>query len=181
MIERKLTREEIDAHNNELLRLYRETVKHNSMFPDDPVVEYDYIHDWLPYESEKMERLPIVEESRTHANEKGEAVASEDIGFYRRGDEVIFRHCIVGCDGVDDWTAEETFPIEDYRNGIQELMKKGSCSIKGADLSEIGGVGRETMRVRKMSESLMEVYYSGFQRSGTIYLNCNVNKLVVNG
>ena len=24
------------------------------MFPDDPVVEYDYIHDWLPYESEKI-------------------------------------------------------------------------------------------------------------------------------
>ena len=127
------------------------------------------------------ERLTIAEECITHENEKGEAVVSEDIGFYRRGDEVIFRHCIVGCDSVDDWTAEETFPIEDYRGGIEELMRKGSCSIKGSDLSEIGGVGCETMSLRKMSEGLMEVYYSGFQRSGTIYFNCDVNKLVVNG
>jgi hypothetical protein len=179
MVERKLSREEITAHNNELMRLHYETVRHNSMFPEDPVVEYDYIHDWLPYESEKMERVTIVEECRTYENEKGEVVASEDIGFYIRDDEVIFRHCIVGCDSVDDWTVEETFPIGDYRSGIQELMKKGSCSIKGADLSKIGGVGCETMSLRKMPDGLMAVNYSGLQKGATIYLNCDVNKLVL--
>lgn len=179
MVERKLTREEIDAHNDRIKGLYWETLRHNSMFPDDQVVEYDYIHEWLPYESEEMENLTIVEENKTYENEKGEAVVYEDIGFYRRGDEVIFRHCIVGCDEADDWTAEETFPVTDFRSGIQELIRNGSCSIKGADLSEMGGVGCESLSLRKMSEDLMEVHYSGFQRGGTIYFNCDVDKLVL--
>lgn len=125
-----------------------------------------------------MERITMAEECKTHINEKGAAGAYEDIGFYRRGNEVIFKHSIVGCDSADDWTAEETFPINDYKSGIQELMKKGSCSIKGADLSEIGGVGCETLNLRKMSDSLIEVYYHGL-RGGTIYFHCDVNKLVL--
>jgi len=181
MVERKLTREEIYAHNQEAFRKYNETIKHNAMFPENPVVEYDYIHDCLPYEPETMKGVMhvIVEECKTYKNEEGQAVASEDIGFYIKDDKVLFRHCIVGCDEVDDWFVEETFPIGDFRSGIQELMRKGSCSIKGDHLSKMSSVDCETMSLRKMSDGLMVIDYSGLHKSGIIHFNCDVSKLVL--
>jgi hypothetical protein len=181
MLERRLTREEIYAHNQEVYRKYNETINHNAMFPENPVVEYDYIHEFLSYEDGRMQgrTYAIVEERRTNKNGKGEAVAYENIGFYIKDDEVFFRHCFLGSDEVDDWFVEETFPIGDFRSGIKELVKKGFCSIQGADLSKIGGVGCETMSLRKISDGLMVVNYSGLQKRGTIHLKCDVNKLVL--
>lgn len=128
-------------------------------------------------DNEKM-RKTIAEECKTYKDKEDCWTADETIGFYIEGDKVIFKHVIAALDNADCWNAEQTFPIENYKSGVQELIKKGFCSIEGADLSDIGGVGCETLNLRKISDNKIGVYYQGF-RGGNIYFKCDINKLVL--
>lgn len=145
-----------------------------------------------------MERITIVEENETYKDEKGSAVLYKTVGFYIEGDKVIFEDRTVACDSADDWTSVGSFPVENYNKGIKELIEKGCCLIKGNDLSGVGSVGCDTLKLKKISdnavdgpkiaEMLVEVYKRyGFKiivefhglRSSTTCLYCNVNKLVL--
>lgn len=83
----------------------------------------------------------------------------------------------IAYDESDDWNSCDSFQVENYKNGIQELIKNGNCLIKRDDSSKMNDRGHETLKLKKISDSLIEIYCDGILYGS---LHCDADKLVLN-
>ncbi len=130
-------------------------------------------------------RETVVEECETYKNGQGHVTAYNTAGLYVRDDKVVFVYETTSGDDADCCHLVGHFPIEKYKSGIQELMDTGSCLIEGADLSGLGSLSRETLRLTRISDETLRrlgikmwVEFIGVQGVGT-YLHCDANDLVL--
>lgn len=124
-----------------------------------------------------MKRKTIVKECKDYTNKDGQVTANTTTELYAQGNNVYLETWTITCDEADDWHSCDSFPIDDYKNGIQELIKNGNCLIKCTDLSEMGVMGHETLRLKKISDNLIEIYCDGIPYGN---LHCSAEKLVLN-
>lgn len=123
-----------------------------------------------------MGKKIIVEGRTTQNNSQGAIAAHVTVGLYVKGRKIVFNHIIEAVDAADNWTAEGTFPIKNYNDGIKELIEKGSCLIKGSDLPE--GMCEE-LKLKKVSDNLIGINYSVLGKGASVSIRCNVNMLVL--